>query len=506
MLIINPPIVKPGECPAGIAQLSGALKSYAIPHTILDANLEGIHYLMESITEAGDTWTKRSIRNLPDNRTAIRAPATYANHDRYTQVVSEMNRLVHKAGLAAGARISLVDYHDDRLLPVRSGDLIRAAEQYEANPFYPYFSQRLRGILESTAPTIIGFSLNYLSQALCAFAMIGFCRHIDPGATIVLGGGLVTSWMSNPTWKTPFAGLVDELIAGPGEEWLVTRLKKGARAGSGILAPAYDRFPVDRYFSPGFIAPYSASRGCYWRRCTFCPEKAEKNAYIQRSDEQVLHDLEKIKADHNPTLIHFCDNAMSPRLLATLAGVENAAPWYGFTRIQERFLEPDFCRALRQSGCVMLKLGIESGDQQVLDDLGKGIELASVSRALINLKAAGIGTYVYLLFGTARESLQEARNTLAFTKKHAGSIDFLNMAIFNLPAFGPDSDSTGLSPFYEGDLSLYANFTHPRDWGRGAVRQFIQREFTHEPAIAAIIRRNPPLFTSNHAPFFHRTL
>ncbi len=51
----------------------------------------------------------------------------------------------------------------------------------------------------------------------------------------------------------------------------------------------------------------------------------------------------------------------------------------------------------------MLKLGIESGDQEVLDRLNKGIDLPTASAVLKSLKKAGIATYVYLLFGTPRK-------------------------------------------------------------------------------------------------------
>ena len=56
---------------------------------------------------------------------------------------------------------------------------------------------------------------------------------------------------------------------------------------------------------------------------------------------------------------------------ATAIGV----PWYGFARIGPPLTDPDFCMALKQAGCVMLKLGIESGDQGVLDSLEKGISV-----------------------------------------------------------------------------------------------------------------------------------
>ena len=37
--------------------------------------------------------------------------------------------------------------------------------------------------------------------------------------------------------------------------------------------------------------------------------------------------------------------------------------------VKEILTDDDFCLALKKSGCVMLKLGIESGDEEVLDNL-----------------------------------------------------------------------------------------------------------------------------------------
>jgi hypothetical protein len=56
--------------------------------------------------------------------------------------------------------------------------------------------------------------------------------------------------------------------------------------------------------------------------------------------------------------------------------------------------------------------------------------------------------------------------------------------------------------FYDGDLSLYRNFEHPGGWHRHRVRRFLDAEFKRHEAIAPILRRDPPIFTSNHAPFF----
>jgi hypothetical protein len=134
--------------------------------------------------------------------------------------------------------------------------------------------------------------------------------------------------------------------------------------------------------------------------------------------------------------------------------------------------------------------------------MDKGIDLQMVSGALTALEQAGIATYVYLLFGTPMEGRLQARKTLDFVVALQNSITFLNLAIFNMPVSSPEGASLTTHDFYEGDLSLYRDFTHPQGWGRKEIRAFLEREFKRHPAIIPILQRDPPLFTSNHAPFF----
>ena len=132
----------------------------------------------------------------------------------------------------------------------------------------------------------------------------------------------------------------------------------------------------------------------------------------------------------------------------------------------------------------------------------KGIDLQTASIALKTLKRAGIASYVYLLFGTPGETLADARRTLDFTVKHAAEIGFLNLALFNMPVGSLEAQELKTSSFYEGDLSLYTDFEHPGGWNRKSVRQFIEGEFKRHETVSTILKKEPPLFTSNHASFF----
>jgi radical SAM superfamily enzyme YgiQ (UPF0313 family) len=447
-----------------------------------------------------DAWSRRSFKNLARNLSSLKDPRLYGHSDRYRRAVRDIARVLEEAP-HPGVSVGLADYADKGLSPVKSRDLLYAAEHPELNIYYPFFSERLRLLFEERKPSAVGISLNYLSQALCAFSMAGFIRREFPGLQVIMGGGLITSWMKNLNGTNPFSGLVDHLVAGPGENRLLSLLGLDA-AKEMTPCPDYGSLPLDQYLSPGVVLPYSASTGCYWNRCGFCPEKAEESPYIPIPVPQVSADLRDLAGNMRPSLIHLLDNAISPAHLNALCKDNPGVPWYGFARIDSHLADPDFCRQLKEAGCVMLKLGIESGDQEVLDRLEKGISLDTASAALKNLKKAGIAAYVYLLFGTPAETPHAARKTLEFTVQHQECIDFLNLAIFNMPVCSRSAAETGTREFYEGDLSLYTDFVHPQGWDRKRVRLFLDREFRRHPAVAAILRNEPFAFTSNHAPFF----
>lgn len=505
MLLIHPPVVKPCEPPPGIACLSGALKTRRLAHAVFDANLEGlIHFLSLPAPAAApdrDTWTKRAWKSRAAHLSFLRDPAGYSSFPRYQRAVLDLERVLRETGKSGSAVLGLGNYRHGALSPTRSGDLLRAAEEPEREVFAAFFKNRLLDWAEGKETGPIGVSLNFLSQAVPAFALMGLLKKTLPGVRILLGGGLVTSWVRGAGRKDLFSGLADEVVAGPGESALLA-----ACGASGEPHPAgppsFAELPIRRYLSPGFILPYSTTRGCYWGRCRFCPERAEGNPYVGIPADRVPGELAALRDRYAPVLLHLTDNAVPPAVLEGIAGKPPGVPWYGFARITPHLADLAFCRDLRAAGCVMLQLGIESGDPGVLERLNKGIDLATASRALKNLKSAGIAAYVYLLFGTPQETPASARKTLEFTVRHSGEITFLNLALFNLPRYGAEGADLQTEEFSAGDLSLYTGFVHPSGWHRGEVRRFLDREFKRHPAVARILRRDPPVFTSNHAPFF----
>jgi len=515
MLLIYPPASRSAEPPIGIARLAGFLRGQGQAVRCLDLCHEGIEYLLSLPPDAdtpADTWSRGALRRRSRALELLRDASTYAAPDRYRRAVLDLNRALKAVSAASGVEASLADYRDSRRSPLKRSDLLDAADRFEENVFFPLFSERLETELADFPARSVGISICFLSQALCAFAIIGYLRKRHPRLSIVLGGGLVTSWVAQGRVGAAerFGGLVDAIVAGRGEDGILDALEAvgaqvGAeRAGRGVSSssPDFDDFSGLRYLAPTRIAPYNFSWGCPWRRCAFCPEKAEGNPYAGVRVDAAASELRTLAERYSPGLFHFTDNEIAPLYLRALADSPPGARWYGFARFSRCLVDPAFCERLAASGCSMLQLGLESGDQRVLDELGKGTRIDEIDIALANLSRAGIGTFLYVLFGTPAEDRDAALRTRDFIAARADRIDFLNVAVFNLPSTSEEARRLGARPFYEGDLSLYSEFRHPRGWDRNEVRAFLARDFEGEPSIKAILARNPPVFTSSHAAFF----
>ena len=500
MLLIFPPVAKPCEPPAGVALLSSALKEQGLKCHVLDANVQGLLYLINSDIKPIDSWSKRALKNREFMLADIKNPTLYKNMDRYHQRVYDLNKLLSMSVDQNRFRLTLSDYSDNKLSSVSSKDLLRSAKEYKENPFHSFFEDQLRKEIENFNTQYIGISLCYLNQALVSFALAGWIKDNFKEKRLIMGGGLVSSWMSRPDYNNPFSDLIDVTVKGEGEQPLLEILGQ-KNNGKRHFVPDYDFVKQKNYLAPGKVLPFRASIGCYWSKCRFCPEKAETRPYNSQKSSKILDDLRVIEKKYDPDYIHMIDNAITPAFLKAMSNERFSFKWYGFVRFEKEFLEPEFCHNLKESGCSMLKLGLESGDQEVLNQMNKGTDLSRVSIILKNLHKAGILTFVYLLFGTSFEDEKAAQKTMEYIKTHIEYIDYLNLAVFNLPKFSEDAKDLDTQEFYHGDLSLYLNFIHPFGWDRRQIKQFLNKTFKKEISGKGI-RKNPAFFSSNHAAFF----
>lgn len=177
-------------------------------------------------------------------------------------------------------------------------------------------------------------------------------------------------------------------------------------------------FPI-RYVNPVFRPPSEADSliipltdGCSWNQCSYCemytaPQKkfrardeSETLAALRACGEQLgQHEVQRVFLGDGDALV-----LSTRRLLSVLQAIQQHLP--KVRRISSYCLPRNLrhktvaeLQELRAAGLSLVYVGAESGDDQVLECVGKGETFASTSEALIKLGEAGIRRSVMLLNG-----------------------------------------------------------------------------------------------------------
>ena len=528
-LFLYPPAAKSTEPPIGVASLIAFLRRSGQQVSAIDANLGAYLFFLDAerlTASAGSSppvSLRRAISHVPRALQLLRSDKALQNFARYCSAVHDLNRALSVLGADSGEQLTLGDYRHPTLSPFSPTDLESLARGEQSTLFRSYFETELLPQLAQDVPKRFAISINYLHQILPGFELAGLLRRCFPETPIMAGGGVFTSWQPLLEQLDLRFSCFDHVVFGPGEEPL-RRLADGAGEETDYFLsdrttleylPEFDDFALADYFSPLPVLPLSSSRGCYWGKCRFCPESEDPLLAFHCRNHGWREVMLELAEKHGARHFHFTDNAIPPAVLRDLArdtrGMDGLH-WYGFVRFESLLLDQPLVDNLAASGCRMLQLGLESGSEQVLARLNKGVELAQVPTILTNLRRAGIATYVYLMLGTPGETEQDAGQTLAFVEQHAALIDYLNLSVMNLPRDSELLDANvdfgiAASALLGEDqpLGLYRSFAPRHGWDRAAARRFLSDRLQRSPAVQQILRRTPPQFTSNHAFFFRGT-
>jgi radical SAM superfamily enzyme YgiQ (UPF0313 family) len=151
-----------------------------------------------------------------------------------------------------------------------------------------------------------------------------------------------------------------------------------------------------------------ATIGCPWNRCTFCGMYKDRRYRVRPLDE-VLGELREARHTypHVPSLFLADGNTIAlptGDLLALLQEARRLFPelshvgTYGGARYVGQ-KTTDELRNLRAAGLSAVYLGLESGDDDVLRRVKKGVTAAQVVAGARRLKEAGFPTSLYILIG-----------------------------------------------------------------------------------------------------------
>jgi radical SAM superfamily enzyme YgiQ (UPF0313 family) len=218
-------------------------------------------------------------------------------------------------------------------------------------------------------------------------------------------------------------------------------------------------------FDPGWYHPTSdtaapggflTSRGCPGR-CSFCANYVKGRDFRYRSAQSVLEELREAHRRSQATFFPCWDDALtahSARLLELCAVLEReldfALSWSAITRADQ--VTPELLRAMRRAGVVAINFGVESGDDEVLRQIGKESTTRQVVQALEWAKAETLITTANFMLGFPEETPAALERTLRFMERIAPLVDTFSTLGVVVPLPG--------TPLYEAHHARYG-FT---DW------------------------------------------
>jgi anaerobic magnesium-protoporphyrin IX monomethyl ester cyclase len=160
------------------------------------------------------------------------------------------------------------------------------------------------------------------------------------------------------------------------------------------------------------------SRGCPWA-CTFCgAETSWGRGFRGHSVGYVLDALEQLVPRLRVKMVQIKDDTFTTnkkRVIELCRGIRARKLnflWSCDTRVD--VLNEELLREMRLAGCQRLSLGVESGSQQILDQIHKKITKEEIIRAAQMAKKFGIHVRFYMMLGNRGETAETFRETLAF--------------------------------------------------------------------------------------------
>lgn len=305
-----------------------------------------------------------------------------------------------------------------------------------ANPIWLEVEETIRRV----RPDVVGISI-WTTYAASAFRVAQICKAIHPGCPVLVGGPHARVKADEILRISP---AVDYVIAGEGEittAELVNELARGNTALTGLKgvsvrhngtirhgppqdnAGHLDALPLpdrsllmnEEKYSSEDMGLIMTSRGCPFS-CAFCVTETKRARY--RSIDHVLAEIKHVKAMYGTTQFSFKDDSFTvnkkrvAQFCDALEAENLKITWECHTRVD--LVTEEMLFRMKKAGCNIIKVGIESGSETVLDRMNKGITLDQVRKAATMLTKSGIYWTGYFLVGTPGETQKDVYKTLDF--------------------------------------------------------------------------------------------
>lgn len=186
--------------------------------------------------------------------------------------------------------------------------------------------------------------------------------------------------------------------------------------------PAYEKLiSFNRYFiySP-ILNPYVliyTGKGCPYE-CNFCI--SAKTRYSGKPAEKIVKELKLLKKIGNVKYVRFFDENFTinrKRVIKICKGIikeKLKIKWICQSRVD--LVDPELLKLMRKAGCIGISYGVESGSQEILNSMNKGIKTEQAEKALKWTRKAGIPINLDLLLGYNGENKKTLKETELFIK------------------------------------------------------------------------------------------
>jgi len=188
------------------------------------------------------------------------------------------------------------------------------------------------------------------------------------------------------------------------------------------VMPVYNRdLDINKYFIGYLLHPYISfytGRGCP-AKCSFClwPQTIGGHQYRAKSPEAVGREMTEAKAIFGNRVEEymFDDDTFTidkPRAIAISKYLKDLKlTWSCNARAN---LDYDTLKTLKDNGLRLLLVGFESGNQQILDGINKGVKLEAARQFMKHCHKLGIMVHGTFIIGLPNETPETVEETIRF--------------------------------------------------------------------------------------------
>ena len=284
--------------------------------------------------------------------------------------------------------------------------------------------------IKEFSPELFGCTL--LSSTFpAALYILLLVKEIDPSILTVLGGpgAFIGAHADSPDTKRILekCDWIDNILIGEGEV-LLENLINGKYPKRKIISIKdidyqllnMDSLPTPDYTGLDYIKYFNlsvtGSRGCPYK-CSFCYETNYWKKYRKRSVENIINDIKKLRTSYNKKDFYLCDslgNFISKELASMIKQESLPIHWDTYMRADKELLDPDYIRLLAKGGLRRVRLGMESGSDEILKLMDKKVTAEQMGEVLKVLSSFGIRTSTLWIIGYPGEDEEHFQETLDF--------------------------------------------------------------------------------------------